>query len=163
MFHLGSFENSLRSDPKKRIVRRGSDGQQRSRTAAGPKTRPPRIVGVQAKKAALRSSESLTDSAVDVSSQEETDVNDSLVSLIWRLGKPKEKLSVNEFEELCNVDVHQANQEEKSNHELETLLDSLKTVDVVQKSWKVKDLITNFETKSCKKVISLIPLERSTL
>lgn len=158
MFHLGSFENSLRSDPKKRVTRRVSDVQQRARI--GPKSRPPRIVGVQAKKTALRSSESLTDSAVDVSSQEETDVgvNDSLVSLIWRLGKPKEKLQVNEFEELCSVDVLQTRQEEKCN-ELETLLESLKTVDVVQKS-TVKDLITNFETKSKKVYCKILSIGR---
>lgn len=147
MFRLGAFENSLRSDGKKRIVRRVSDVQ----TRKVPKVRPPRIVAVQTKKGTPRSLESLTDSAVDVSSQEETEsLTDPLLSQIWRLGKPKDCCSgEDEFESVCVVDpkTQKANAL-KQDFELEKLLEGLKRLggDNV-KGKKVKDLISNFEKK----------------
>lgn len=158
MYRLGTFETSLRADPKKKVTRRVSDAQSR-RGVGVPKPRPPRVVGVHAKKAPTPTSlESLTDSAVDVSSsQEEVDGvvhPDSLTRLIWRLGKPKENPPSNEFEELCVVDTRLGISEGlRDDLELENLLAGLKTVEEPKsQTRKVKDLITSFETKAEKKV-----------
>jgi len=150
MYHLGAFETSLRSDSKKKIVRRSSDVQTRNRPSQKPK--PPRIVSVQTKKTpAPRSLESLTDSAVDVSSQEETDGTvDPLLCLIWQLKKPKDRYVLSEYDEICSVEP-KVDFRVRQESPFEDLLDSLKSVGK-PKSKKVKDLITSFETKVRKEV-----------